>query len=147
MRDETLIDELTGHVNLIIRALLVAGRKGAPAEGRIPFNPLYFNVLRILGANGPSRPSYLADALSVPRTTMSTATKALINRGLIQTSADSEDKRALSLSLTIAGEEVLDAILRQDRRNSEAMLDTLNCDEREAFVAAIGKVARGVNGG
>ncbi len=147
MTQDDRTEELTGYVSLIIRALLVAGRNGAPAEGRIPFNPLYFHMLRILGDTGGTRPSAIADGLSVPRTTISTAVKALGKRGLVQTSADKTDGRALSVSLTQEGREVLDAILRQDTRNSAAMLATLDESERDAFVRALGKVARGLNPG
>lgn len=138
-------DELAAHISTIIKALLVAGRRGAPAEGRIPFNPLYFHMLRILGSEGNARPSQLADSLSVPRTTISTAVKALQNRNLVKTSADRTDGRALSVELTAEGKEVLDAILRQDQRNADAMLSALEEDERDTFIRLIGKVAGGVD--
>ena len=80
----------------------------------------------------------------VPRTTISTAVKALARRGLIDTHPDAKDGRALSLTLSEEGHGVLAAILRQDRRNSAAMLEALDADERAAFVAAVGKVARGI---
>ncbi|MEM7546328.1 MAG: MarR family winged helix-turn-helix transcriptional regulator [Pseudomonadota bacterium] len=143
--DDDLASALAGHVNGIIRALLVAGRQGAPAEGRIPFNPLYFNILRTLGADGPCRPSFIADRLAVPRTTMSTAIKALTRKKLITTSVDEADRRATALSLSAGGQSVLDAILRQDLRNATAMLTILDKEERAAFVAAIGKVATGIS--
>ncbi|MEM9010779.1 MAG: MarR family transcriptional regulator [Pseudomonadota bacterium] len=146
MSDDARVEALAGHVNLIIRALLVAGRSGAPAEGRIPFNPLYFNMLRCLDREGAARPSRLADMLLVPRTTISTAVKALAGRGLVATAADRQDGRALSISLTEEGREILEAILRQDRRNAAAMLSALAEEERDAFVAALGKVAKGVSG-
>lgn len=144
MSDDALVDELAGHVNLIIRALLVAGRQGAPAEGRLPFNPLYFNILRIVGREGPVRPSRIAGDLSVPRTTVSAAVKALAKRELLSTGADATDGRALAVRLTDQGTDVLDAILRQDRRNAAAMLRALDETERRTFVRAIGRVAHGV---
>ena len=70
--DDTQTDTLMGHVNAIMRALLVAAKRGAPAEGQLPFNPLYFNILRVVGARGRVRPSQIADELSVSRTTIST---------------------------------------------------------------------------
>ncbi len=140
------VEELAGYVNVIVRSLLVAGRSGAPAEGRIPFNPLYFNMLRILARDGGAWPSQMADLLGVPRTTVSTAVKALVKRGLVETSADERDRRALKVSLTEEGRQVLDAILRQDRRNAEAMLAALDPDEHASFLRAIAKVARGVSG-
>ena len=129
--------ELGHYLNLIIRALLVAGKQGAPAEGLIPFNPLYFNMLRILQAEGSCRPSYLADALSVPRTTISTAVTSLVKRGIVQTDKDKHDGRAVSLSLTAQGAAVIAAIIRQDLRNADAMLSALDDAEQMALLSAL----------
>ena len=140
------MDRIARSVSEIIRALLVAGRKGAPAEGRLPFNPLYFHMLRQIRADGPRRPSDMADGLSVSRTTLSTAAKALTGRGLLGREPDPRDGRAHVLTLTAAGEEAVDAIIRQDRRNATAMLDSLgNSEERAAFVTALEKVAGGLD--
>ncbi len=135
---------LASAISGIIAALLVAGRSGAPAEGRIPFNPLYFHLLRRIDADGRVRPSVLADDLGVSRTTVSTALKALQGRGLLTTAPDPTDGRAHVAMLTDEGREVLQAIQRQDLRNAEAMLASLDEDERSAFVAAATKVARGL---
>ncbi|MEM8849633.1 MAG: MarR family transcriptional regulator [Pseudomonadota bacterium] len=139
------VDRVAQAVSGIIRALLVAGRKGAPAEGRLPFNPLYFHMLRHLRGNGPSRPSDIADQLSVSRTTLSTAAKALTGRGLLGRAPDPKDGRAHVLTLTQDGEEAVEAIMRQDRRNAQAMLDNLpDPKERAVFVAALERVASGL---
>ena len=145
MSDDEQTKVLMGHVNAIMRALLVAARRGAPAEGQLPFNPLYFNILRVVGAKGSVRPSQIADELSVSRTTISTAVKSLQKRGLLETAADSTDRRALHLSLSSTGRATREAILRQDLRNAAAMLETLDDGERDAFVETMGKVARGLS--
>ncbi|MEM7644694.1 MAG: MarR family transcriptional regulator [Pseudomonadota bacterium] len=138
---ERVADAVSG----IIRALLVAGRKGAPAEGKLPFNPLYFHMLRHLRNQGPSRPSDIADQLSVSRTTLSTAAKALTGRGLLGRAPDPKDGRAHVLTLTPDGEEAVEAIMRQDRRNAQAMLDNLSDpQERAVFIIALQKVASGL---
>ncbi len=133
--------ELGHYLNLIIRALLVAGKAGAPAEGLIPFNPLYFNMLRILQAEGRCRPSHLADELSVPRTTISTAVTSLVKRGIVLSEKDPNDGRAVSLSLTSQGAEVIAAIIRQDLKNAAAMLGALDDQEQKSLLAALAKVA------
>ncbi|MEM8824861.1 MAG: MarR family transcriptional regulator [Pseudomonadota bacterium] len=139
------VERVGQAVSAIIRALLVAGRKGVPAEGKLPFNPLYFHMLRHISANGPSRPSDIADNLSVSRTTLSTAAKALSGRGLLDRAPDPCDGRAHVLTLTPDGEEAVAAIIRQDRRNAQAMLDSLTDPvERKAFIAALEKVAAGL---
>ena len=134
--------ELGLYLNLIIRALLVAGKQGAPAEGLIPFNPLYFNMLRILQTEGHCRPSHLAEVLSVPRTTISTAVTSLVKRGIIQSEKDKDDGRAVVLSLTEQGKEVIAAIIRQDLRNAGAILSALDDTEQKALLAALAKVSK-----
>ncbi|WP_342077106.1 MarR family transcriptional regulator [Yoonia sp. SS1-5] len=138
--------ELGLYLNLIIRALLVAGKQGAPAEGLIPFNPLYFNMLRILQAEGRCRPSHLAEVLSVPRTTISTAVTSLVKRGIIQSEKDKDDGRAVVLSLTEQGSEVIAAIIRQDLRNAGAMLSALDDTEQKALLSALAKVSKHLSG-
>ena len=137
-------DALAEAISGIIGALLVAGRKGAPAEGLLPFNPLYFHMLRRLWT-APSRPSALADGLGVSRTTLSTAARALETRGLVARGADPGDARAVLLRLTDEGRVVVAAIRRQDRRNAEAMLRLLEPGDRAAFVAAARRIAEGLS--
>lgn len=145
MSDKEIVDDLAGSVSLIIKALLVSGRQGAPAEGRIPFNPLYFHLMRALDRDGPTRPSDIADALAVPRTTISTAVKALQKRDLLATAPDETDGRAITVDLTSEGKDVVSAILRQDHKNALAMLSALQNDERETFVRLLGKIAQTIN--
>ncbi|MEJ6401659.1 MarR family winged helix-turn-helix transcriptional regulator [Yoonia sp. 2307UL14-13] len=134
-------EQLAKHISTIIRNLLVTGRKGAPAEGRLAFNPLHFQMLRIVGANQMTRPSDIAADLAVPRTTISAAVKALLKKGLVVTAADKTDRRAITISLTDDGKDVLAAIERQDKRNAAAMLDALSPPERPKFLQAMAKIA------
>lgn len=137
-------EELAKHISTIIRTLLVTGRQGAPAEGRLAFNPLHFQMLRIVGANRTTRPSDIAGDLAVPRTTISAAVKTLQAKGLVVTAADETDGRAITISLTPDGQEVLAAIERQDNRNATAMLDALSEHERPKFLKAMGKIAEAI---
>ncbi len=134
-------ERLARAISVLIRSLLVTGRKGAPAEGKIPFNPLYFHLLRHLNAQGPARPSVLANAFGVSKTTLSTAAKALESRGLLKKRPDPSDGRAHRLVLTKEGAEVVAAIERQDLRNSHAMLSSLAPDQIAPFLAAIERIA------
>ena len=133
--------ELTKSINLMMKAFLVAGKSGEPAEGLLPFNPLYFNILRSVGTLGSIRPSQLAEQMSVSRSTMSTALKALQKRQLLATTLDETDKRAINMELTAEGHEVLNAINRQDFKNSELMLSVLHESERVMFVRYMSKIA------
>lgn len=138
------IERLARSVHLLIRVFLVSGRAGAPAEGKIPFNPLYFHFLGVLWDEGPTRPSALADILGVPRTTLSTASRALQNRGLITAAKDATDGRAQLLALTKDGEDVIASIRRQDRRNMAAILRLLDDNRRTVLIEALEEVTRSI---
>ena len=145
MGDLDLTSALAKHINLVNLALLVAGRKVSPAEG-LPYNPVYFHLLRVLGGQGPQRPSHLAEGLGVPRTSLSATVKAMKGKVLITSEPDPEDGRAMVLLLTEAGRSALDAIEAQDMQNAEAILACLEPGERAPFVEALGKVGAGLSG-
>lgn len=138
-------ERLARAISVLIRTLLVTGRKGAPAEGKIPFNPLYFHLLRYLNAQGPTRPSVLAGVFGVSKTTLSTAAKALEKRNLLEKEPDPDDGRAHRLVLKQEGAEVVAAIERQDLRNSHAMLNSLDPDQVEPFLAAMERIAESLD--
>ena len=143
--DDSQAQDLAEHLSALIRAFLVAGRRGAPAEGQLPFNPLYFNILKRLRADGRATPSTLADGFGVPRTTLSTAIKALQSRGLLETEPSQTDGRSIDILLSDLGTEVADAIMRQDHRNAAAMLSALDETERKTFLASFEKITRFVS--
>ena len=138
------IERLRRVVHLLIRAFLVSGRAGSPAQGRMPFNPLYFHMLGHILENGPTRPSGLADALQVPKTTISTASKALQGRGLVEPLRDPDDGRAQLLALTKEGTETANAILHQDLANMGMLLAQLSDEEHDPLLDKLEKVVAGV---
>ncbi|MEM7739309.1 MAG: MarR family transcriptional regulator [Pseudomonadota bacterium] len=136
---------LARSVHVLIRSLLVAGRAGQPAEGKVPFNPLYFHLLGLLAENQAMRPSALAATLGVSRTTLSTASKALQARGLLAQSADPADGRAQILRLTPDGLDVVEAIRRQDLRNMELLLEQVGPDQRSMVIDVLEQVAEKIS--
>ncbi|MEM9839958.1 MAG: MarR family winged helix-turn-helix transcriptional regulator [Pseudomonadota bacterium] len=139
------IERLRRSVHLLIRALLVSGRAGAPAEGKLPFNPLTFQILGLLRDTGPMRPSAIAAILNVPRTTLSTASKALQARGIIEQLADPDDGRAQILKLSVGGADVAEAIKRQDRRNMETLLHMIDPKRRRVVVDVLDEISSVLN--
>ena len=136
--------KLAMAVHLMIRVFLVAGRAGAPAEGKIPFNPLYFHILGHLLREGATRPSTLASLLGTARTTLSTASKALKKRGLISTKPDPDDGRAQVLELTRDGRDVAEAIQRQDKQNMTIILRMFDADEQKQVVDVFERIVKGL---
>ncbi len=139
------VERLTGAVHLLIRALLIAGRAGQPAEGKLPFNALYFHMLGVLYERGALRPSHLASTLNVARTTLSTASKALQKRGLVQQTVDPQDGRAHLLRLTVEGRDITEAIRRQDRRNMRSLLERVDPERRNIVIEVLEQVSEEVS--
>ncbi len=127
-------------VGAIVQAFLIEGRRGAPAEGRLRFNPLHFHLLTALH-DAPRRPSDLAEALGVARTTLSTAAEKLARDGLLEKTRASDDGRGVTLTLTGDGRETAAAIERQNLRNAAAMIAPLNKTERRAIIPLLERVA------
>ncbi len=137
-------ERLREIVHVIIRMFLVSGRAGPPAEGHLPFNPLYFHILGRLRERGPTRPSELAAKFGVARTTLSTAVNALVNRGLLQKERDPHDGRAQLVKLSDTGLMVAKAIYRQDLTNMKVLLEQLDHSEIEPLLELLEKVVRGL---
>ncbi|MEL7485917.1 MAG: MarR family transcriptional regulator [Pseudomonadota bacterium] len=140
------VDRLRQSVHLLVRTFLVAGRAGEPAEGKIPFNALYFHMLGVLTEAETMRPTALADMLGVPRSTLSTASKALQRRGLIDQSADPADGRAQILRLTEEGRRVANAIKRQDHKNMRTLLEMVDPARRKIVIDVLEDVSSRISG-
>lgn len=144
---EENIERLRRIVHLLIRSFLVSGRAGLPAEGQLPFNPLYFHMLGHLREYGATRPSQLANVLDVAKTTLSTASSALQKRGLVEKRKDPDDGRAHLLALTDNGASVADAIYRQDLINMELLLQQLDQEDHEGMLTQLEKIVSGISSG
>lgn len=141
------ITRFASAVDILIRELLVAGRDRQPAEGKLPFNPLYFHILGLLRDHGSARPSELAESLGVARTTLSTATKALARRDLIVQSKDPDDGRAQIIKLSKEGKKAITAIRKQDQKNMKLLLKLVPPDERAETINALENVAQRLSQG
>ncbi|NRA30057.1 MAG: MarR family transcriptional regulator [Parvularculaceae bacterium] len=138
-------ERLAAAVGMLVRTFLVAGRAGAPAEGKLPFNPLNFHLLEELLAHGATRPSDLAQLLGVPRSTISSALSALERRGLVEKARDTNDGRAKLIALTAEGFDVAEAIKRQNRLNAGVLLALLDEDAGQ-YVELMERVGVGLKG-
>ena len=137
MRDD---ERLLDVISTLINVFLVNERAFPPAEGRLPFNPVDFNTIRLV-AEGPVRPSAVAAHLSVSATTMSSVVGRLERRGILARRSDPHDQRAKLLYLTTEGQAVCDAIRRQDLANMRVILDAVPAPDRPAFLGAMDRIA------
>jgi DNA-binding MarR family transcriptional regulator len=136
----TQAEQLARVLHTLIHVFLVAERGGAPAEGKLKFNPLHFHILGRLAQLGPLRSSVLASGLGVRRSTLSSAADRLARLGMIARHDDPNDGRAVLFALTDLGRATADAIKRQDLRNATTLLAQLSEGERATFVPLMVKV-------
>lgn len=90
-------------VRALARLSRLAERAGAD------LNLAHYRVLSAV-ASGDQRASRLAARLALGKPTISAAVDALCKRGLLQRTQVEEDQRAVALSLTPAGQELLDQV-------------------------------------
>jgi DNA-binding MarR family transcriptional regulator len=147
-RDSDFSDaqQLADVLHIFVGAFLVAERSGAPAEGKLKFNPLHFHFLGLLQSHGALRSSTLAEHLGVRRSTLSSAAERLMSLGLLNRANDPSDGRAVLYSLTPEGQTTAQAIKRQDLRNAATLLDGLTPSERVTLVPLMIKMGDLISG-
>lgn len=105
-----------------------------------PLNELDKQVLQFVADNPGCGPSDVARFLSVPMTTISSATDRLVKRALLGRDRIEGDRRAISLRLSGQGERTVAALHEVRQGLLRMMLGRLSGDEREQFIALITKI-------
>jgi DNA-binding MarR family transcriptional regulator len=105
-----------------------------------PLNELDKQVLKFVVDNPGCGPSDVARYLSVPITTISSATDRLVKRGLLDRDRIEGDRRAISLRLSNQGEATMAALHKVHQGLLRMMLQRLSASEREQFIALIMKI-------
>ena len=113
------MDPATKRLGLEINALLGASRaltERSAAAFHEDLRPAAFHIARWLYAYGPAKPSDVAEAVAMDRSSTSALLKRMTSLGLAQSSRTPEDGRSLLVSLTPAGRTQVERALalRQD---------------------------------
>lgn len=95
-----------------------------------------FHILRHI-RRGESSVSELADAKNISRPAISQAVDVLVNKGLIARARDPHDRRYIQLSLTEAGDALLDAIFEDTRQWMMQALSPLGEEELQTLIGAM----------
>jgi DNA-binding MarR family transcriptional regulator len=99
-----------------------------------PLTLAQYRLLAMIGS-GADRASHLAGQLALAKPTVSATVDTLAERGLVERASSRDDRRVTTLSVTVAGHEVL--------RNAEivmrAQLDDVlaRVDDRDAVAGAV----------
>jgi len=129
-------DQLVQAVMGASRALVaVAARSlaGVAADVTLP----QYRVLVELAAHGPQRAADLASALAVERSTMTRMCDRLVRKHLVQRRRTSADRRVVRMSLTRAGRELVEEVIRRRRVDIERIVRRLPATDRVVIVEAL----------
>jgi DNA-binding MarR family transcriptional regulator len=114
----------TGHVmGQVVRLMRQLGSLKAQAatQGRHPVEWSSYALLLHLIQDGPMRSSALAETVCADPSTVSRQAATLVELGLVERRPDPDDRRAVQLAATEAGE----ALFHRMRANRQAMFDTV----------------------
>ncbi|WP_395448655.1 MarR family winged helix-turn-helix transcriptional regulator [Aminobacter sp. UC22_36] len=107
--------------------------------------PVQYGLLTILSGNPDSDQISLAQALGIDRTNVADVLTRLAQRGLVDRTRSTEDKRMVLARLTAEGEKLVAAMHPAMSRAQERLIETLGDDEREAFLATLLKLLEANN--
>ena len=104
--------------------------------------PHQARALRVIAAEGSIRPGALADRLHVAPRSVTEVVDALVERGLVSREPDPTDRRAMTLTLTGAGHELVGEISAIRRAHTEKVFGAvLSGEEQETLAALLGRLA------
>lgn len=99
-----------------------------------------FGILSVVAANPGIRQGAAGEALGIQRANMAPLVNELVERGWIERGVPGEDRRALTLSMTPAGQATLAQALAAIHDHEAALLVTLSDQERLALVALLDRI-------
>ena len=103
--------------------------------------PLQFAALMKLADVGEISQNQLGRLTAMDAATMQGVIKRLISRGLIERRPDPNDRRRLLLTLSVAGERIVDAVREVGFRITEQTLAPLAQSERETFIKLLRRLS------
>lgn len=105
-------------------------------------------MLRELFGADPLPPSRLADRMGMTRGAISKLAERLLDKGLLVRTADPDDGRAHTLSLTDAGNALVPTLARLADQNEAEFFAILTAEEKAAMETALRRVVahRGLTG-
>jgi len=117
------------------RALALSARALERAAGSRDLTLAQYRVLALVAA-GDERSSLLADRLAVAKPTITAVVDGLVERGLIERTSVTGDRRSIRISLTKPGVQALRAV---EKEMSETLARILSeADDPAALVVALG---------
>lgn len=121
------VPPLWNHVRSHIRAT---------ATGSFDITVEQFHVLRYV-RRGPNSMSELAAAKDISRPAISQAVDVLVKKGLVARVQNASDRRYVELTLTEAGNNLLDTVFKETRGWMKERMKSLSAEELETISNAM----------
>lgn len=100
-----------------------------------------YRALVILASTGAQRIVSLAEALDVTPPTATRMCDRLVRKGLVRRRASREDRREVRVTLTTAGQELVEQVTQRRREEIARILAKISVEDRAAIVDLFGKLA------
>lgn len=132
-------DALAGQVDEVLRAsraiigIVAASLAGVEEVVTVP----QLRVLVMVHTRGPLNLAAVAAGLAVNPSNASRTCDRLIHAGLLDRRESAVDRRNITLTLTAAGQRLVDKVTNRRREEIERMLRTMTPGERSAVGAAM----------
>ena len=108
----------------------------ATATGSFDITVEQFHVLRFV-RRGPNSMSELAAAKNISRPAISQAVDVLVKKGLVARVQNASDRRYVELTLTEAGNNLLDTVFKETRGWMKERMKSLSAEELETISKAM----------
>lgn len=118
------------------RALLAVSARSLAAVDEDVTLPQY-RALVVLGQHGPRRPVDLAAALTVTPSTATRMCDRLVTKSLVVRDRSDNDRRAVTVSLSQAGQDLVREVTARRRAELRALLDPMPAERRAAVVEGL----------
>jgi len=126
---------------LLRRAHQAAVAIFAEEVGRIELTPPQHNVLSAVRARPGCHQTGLSRMVGYDRATVGALLAGLEGRRLVKREPSAHDRRVRTLTLTARGRQLLEASTAAMERINARILEPLEPDERELFIALLSKIA------
>lgn len=139
--DSGQIQTLTVAIAALVRQFkLEPGLLAGSAYADLHMNDV--SLLSILAEAGDWTVRGLAQTLSAPDSTISSALDRLENRGLVERRRRTSDRRVMRVDLTEDGRKLTDRLRAGQLENSRSMLARLTAEDRAHLVRLVAAVAQ-----
>jgi DNA-binding MarR family transcriptional regulator len=134
------VDDLVDALMTASRALLAVSTRSLAEVDEDVTLPQY-RALVVLGQHGPQRPVDLAAALSVTPPTATRMCDRLVAKGLVVRDRSEADRRAVTVSLSEAGQDLVGEVTARRRAELRVVLDQMPREHRAAVVQGLRRFA------